>query len=88
MSNAIYLAMRVLRPRPTKAEKIPVNKVLEDRTEEILSEFDAFEHYFARRESWGLLADKRLMAISFRAYKVNASDLAPTAPPILRPRSS
>lgn len=47
MPNTIYLAMRVLRPRPTKAEKIPVNKVLEDRTEELLSEFDAFEHYIA-----------------------------------------
>ncbi|KAJ5508534.1 hypothetical protein N7527_010677 [Penicillium freii] len=99
MSIKEYLAMRVLRPRRMKAEKIPVNKALEDRTEEILSGFHAFEHYIAHiaesKKSVGkedgnlgafqLARDSQLQALG---HKVNASDLTPTAPPIFRPRSS
>lgn len=48
MSLKEYLAMRVLRPRRMRAGKIPVNKALEDRTEKILSDFYAFDHYIAQ----------------------------------------
>ncbi|KAJ5833981.1 hypothetical protein N7447_000007 [Penicillium robsamsonii] len=99
MSIREYLAMRVLRPRRLKAEKIPVKKALEDRTEKILSGFNAFESYIAyiteSKKSVGkedrnlgafqLVRDSQLQALG---HKANVSDLTPTAPPIFRPRSS
>ncbi|KAJ5138910.1 uncharacterized protein N7515_003758 [Penicillium bovifimosum] len=94
-----YLAMRVLRPSRKKADKIPVNKALEDRTQDMLSGFHAFDHYIAHiaeaKKSLGkgdgnigafqLARDSQLQALG---HKANASDLARTAPPIFRPRSS